>query len=313
MKRVISIILFGFLVAYGYSQQKAGNTLFEWNRTDFNPAFTGLAVTTDISIILRQQWVGFTDAPRTQYVNSHAALPGGIGVGGVLFNNVAGPTRQSGIKAAFSKQIKLNGDINLSMALSLDVFQNVYDHSKLNTGLPNDPAIISSPVEQSLGPDASVGAVLFTDRYFVGLSCTNLIESKYDFLTTNKEFSNPIKRTYYLTGGYTFEFNRDFRYIPGALIRKTIGLPLQIDITNRFYYNILIAGLSYRTSNEASVLLGVHFAEIYEIVYAYDYSFNPLKSYSMGSHEILLRFKLPNYARSDRRGGHKKGEMLWAL
>jgi type IX secretion system PorP/SprF family membrane protein len=305
-------LLFSFLAAFVYSQQKASNTLFEWNRTDFNPAFTGLSITTDINIIMRQQWIGFRDAPKTQYVTSHAYLPDGIGVGGVLYNNVAGPTRQSGIKAAFAKQVSLTRDVKLSMGLSLDVFQNIYDQTRLNTGLPFDPAVTSSPVEQKLAPDASVGAVLFSDIYYVGLSCTNLTESKYDFLSTTSDFSNPIKRTYYFTGGYAFEFNREFRYSPGVLVRKTIGLPLQADISNRFYYNNLIAGLSYRTSNEASVILGVGFAKIYEIAYAYDYSFNPLKSYSTGSHEFLLRFKLPNYNKDDGRGTNKK-ELIWAL
>lgn len=312
MKRALYILVLSFLAASGHAQQKASNTLFEWNRTDFNPAFNGLTVTTDINIITRQQWVGFEDAPKTQYLTSHAYLPGDIGIGGVVYNNVAGPTRQTGIKAAFAKQIKLTRELRLSMGLSLDMFQNTYDQNRLQTGLPFDPAVTSTPVEQKLAPDASVGAVLYTDLYFVGLSCTNLTESRYDFLSTNTEFSNPIKRTYYLTGGYTFEFNSDFRYSPGALVRKTIGLPLQVDISNRFFYQNFLAGLSYRTSNDLSLILGISFAKTYEIAYAFDYSFNPLKTYSSGSHEILLRFKINNYARSDG-WGRQKNSMLWTL
>lgn len=51
---------------------------------------------------------------------------------------------------------------------------------------------------------------------------------------------------------------------------------------------------------------------IYEIAYAYDYSFNPLKTYSSGSHEILLRFKLKNYARTDG-WERNKSALLWTL
>ena len=312
MKRLLLILVYILPVISGFGQQKAGNTLFDWNRTSFNPAFTGLTVTTDINIISRQQWVGFADAPRAQYVSSHAALPGDIGVGGVLFNYVAGPSRQSGVKAAFSKQIYINRDLKLSMALSLDVFQNVYDKNRLNTGLPNDPALSGSQLEQKLAPDASVGTVLYNDYFYLGLSCTNLTESKYDFLSTGSDFSNPVKRAYYFAGGYSFEFNRQFRYSPGVLISKTIGLPLQVDFSNRFYFSYLIAGLSYRTSNDASLMLGLSFAKVYEFVYAFDYSFNPLSSYSSGSHEIMLRFRLPNFNSSGNRGPNRS-QLLWTL
>lgn len=312
MKKYILLIFFSINAVIAFSQQTSNNTLFEWNKTYFNPAYTGVTNTTDINLISRQQWVGFQDAPKTQYISSHAYLPAGIGIGGAVFNSVTGPTRQTGIKAAFAKQININREIKLSMALGLDIYQNAYDQTRLNTGLPADPAIVSSPIEQKLAPDASVGFVLFTNEYFVGLSSTNLLQSKYDFLSTISDFSNPIKRTFYLNGGYSFRINNQTRYVPGVMLKKTIGLPLQMDISNRLYYNFMIAGLSYRTNKDASLILGLSFAQIYEIVYAYDYSFNPLKTYSHGSHEVMLRFKIPNYNRGNRRGG-VSDEILWAL
>lgn len=310
MKKSLLIIYLIFSFCLGFSQQKANNTLYEWNRIDFNPGFCGASNTTDITILARQQWVGFTDAPRTQYISAHAILPGNIGIGGVIYNNVAGPTRQTGVKAGYAKHLKINRDLNLSLALSLDAFQNIYDQGKLNTGLPSDPVIVGDPIDQKLTLDASVGAVLYTNNYYVGLSCTNVLQSKYDFLTTGSDFENPIYRTFYFTGGYAFVFPNELKYSPGLLVKKTIGLPLELDICNRFYYDFLLAGISYRTSNDMSFILGAQFAEFYEIAYSFDYSLSSLKNYSSGSHEILLRFKLKNYSGGDSRR-HNKATFLW--
>ena len=310
MKRIAFFIYLIFLVFSGFTQQKANNTLYEWNRIDFNPGFCGASYTTDITILARQQWVGFTDAPRTQYISTHALLPGNVGIGGVIYNYVAGPTRQTGLKAGYAKHLKINRDLNLSLALSMDAFQNKFDQTKLNTGLPSDPVIVGDPIDQKLTLDASIGAVLYTNNYYVGLSCTNVLESKYDFLSTGSDFDNPIFRTFYFTGGYAFVFANDFKYVPGLLLKKTAGLPFELDVCNRFYYNFLLAGVSYRTSNDLSFIIGAQFAEFYEIGYSYDYSLSTLNNYSSGSHEILLRFKLNNFSRSDSRRNNK-ASFLW--
>jgi type IX secretion system PorP/SprF family membrane protein len=312
MKKLLLISCYLIFSTLVFSQQQASVTLYEWNRINYNPAFCGTSNTTDLTVLTRQQWAGFENAPKNQYVSAHAYLKGGVGLGGVIYNNVAGPTRQTGFKAAFAKHIKINSKLKLALALSLDIYQNFYDRERLNTGLPGDPAVDLSPLEQKLAPDASFGAVLYADNFFVGLSSTNLTQSRYDFLSSGTNFTNPLDRSYYLTGSYTHFFNKDFRYNPGLLIKKTIGLPLEIDFSNRVYYKFLMGGLSYRSSNEASLLFGMQIAENYEFALAYDYSFNPLGSYSSGSYELLLRFKIFNYNRNNGRGRSKNASLPWS-
>lgn len=312
MKKLLLISSCLFFTTLMFSQQQASVTLYEWNRINYNPAFCGTSNTTDITVLTRQQWAGFENAPKNQYVSAHSFLKDGVGVGGVIYNNVAGPTRQTGIKAAFAKHIVLNSNLKLAMALSLDIYQNFYDRGMLKTGLPGDPAVDISPLEQKLAPDASFGAVLYADNFFVGLSSTNLTESRYDFLSSGTSFTNPVDRSYYLTGSYTHFFTKDFRYTPGVLVKKTIGLPWEIDISNRVYYKFLLGGISYRSSNEASLLFGMQIAENYEFALAYDYSFNPLGSYSSGSYELLLRFKIFNYNKNTGRGRSRNTSLPWS-
>lgn len=282
-----------FICVQVIAQQSPNNTLYEWNRINYNPAFSGASKTTDLTLQTRQQWVGFEDAPRNQYVSVSGALQYGIGIGGVLYNNVSGPTRQTGITGAFAKHLEITKDITLSLSLSVSIYQNFYDVNKLHTALPEDPALVESKTGQNLAPDANFGALLFTDDYFIGLSSTNLSESHYDFFSTEKVFNNPIKRTYFFTAGYAL-YNEDITYVPSVLVKKTIGLPFQIDVSNRVNYKALIGGLSYRSSNDVSVLIGASFARFYQVVYSYDYSLGLIGDYSKGSHEIALRFRIDN-------------------
>ncbi|HOS83937.1 MAG TPA: PorP/SprF family type IX secretion system membrane protein [Bacteroidales bacterium] len=294
IQRICAIILFSCLYGLATAQQMPNNTLFDWNKINFNPAFSGTSNTTDIIIQTRQQWIGFENAPRSQYILANAMLEEGIGVGGLIFNNVAGPTKQTGFKAAFSKHMHLNRNLSFALAISIDMYQNFYDKERLKTGLPDDPAITYSTLEQKIAPDASFGTILYTTNYYIGFSTTNITESRYDFFSTTNDFSNPYKRMYHLNGGYTQVLDKETKISSSFLLKKTIGLPYQIDVSARFYYDFLITGLSYNLNNDVSVIAGAQFAKFYEIVYAYDYSFGEMGNYSQGNHEIVLRFKLEN-------------------
>ena len=185
-------------------------------------------------------------------------------------------------------------NVSLALAISIDMYQNFYDKERLKTGLPDDPTITYSTLEQKIAPDASFGTILYTTNYYIGFSTTNITESRYDFFSTTNDFSNPYKRMYHLNGGYTHVLDKETKISSSFLLKKTIGLPYQINVSARFYYDFLIAGLSYNLNNDVSVIAGAQFAKFYEIVYAYDYSFGEMVNYSQGNHEIVLRFKLEN-------------------
>ncbi|MDA3883753.1 MAG: PorP/SprF family type IX secretion system membrane protein [Bacteroidales bacterium] len=310
MKKVFVIIISVWTIHTAFAQQFSANTLYDWNKIVRNPAFAGTSNTTDISFQMRQQWLGFEDSPRNQYITTQSLLKNGIGIGGVLFNNSTGPTKQTGLKAAFAKHLKLTSDTWLSLSLSFDIYQNYYDKSRLHTGLPNDPAIEESLFGQKLAPDASFGAVYFSDYYYAGFSISNITESKYDLFTTNSDFSNPISRTYFLMAGYSLEIDEEFFYNPSCVLTKTGGLPMEFDMAHKVYYKSLIGGISYRSNNDVSLILGAHFAEFYEIVYAYDYAINTLGEYSTGNHEVVLKFAIPNTNKNKGKEGRRM-DVLW--
>ncbi len=312
-RQLTGLVVFFFILlvlsTVSEAQQHSANSLFNYNRLDFNPAVAGASDNVPITLYTRQQWMGFNNAPRSQYISSHGYLPYNIGLGGVIFNNITGPTRQTGAKIAFSTHFNLNETNWFSLGISGEFYENLFDVTKLKTGIPNDPAI-QTEVEQKLAPDASAGVLFYAKNYFAGVSVTNLLRSSYDLFNDYNNFDNPIERTLYVTGGYYFELEQDFAYKPTVLVKKTIGIPWQVDFSNQIIYNDMFwGGLGFRSNLDGMLMLGVRY-KIYELAYSYDFNFNEIKEYTSGSQEIILRFNLNNAIREEGSSYGRKGKMF---
>jgi len=76
------------------------------------------------------------------------------------------------------------------------------------------------------------------------------------------------------------------------IIKKVAPAPYQLDFNVRgWYMNMLWFGLSYRTQEALSILVGYIYDRKIQIGYAYDLVLNPLQRYSYGSHELILNYR----------------------
>ena len=62
-----------------------------------------------------------------------------MGIGGMVYNDIVGPTRRLGFQSSYSYHLKLTETINLSMALSFGFNQWLIDGDKIVTAHPDDP------------------------------------------------------------------------------------------------------------------------------------------------------------------------------
>jgi type IX secretion system PorP/SprF family membrane protein len=145
--------------------------------------------------------------------------------------------------------------------------------------------------------DADAGVYLYGKKYFVSFSVPQLLENKVRL--GDALFTERLRRTYVLYGGYDFAVKEKFVLTPSALI-KTIegGAPIQFDVNFKATYNKLVwLGLSFRGSTSQSpsefavASIGVM---KYNFVfgYSYDYSLSSISTYSSGSHEVFLTYKI---------------------
>lgn len=291
-----------------YGQQLALQSQYMFNKFTINPAFAGTQKGIPIHFGVRRQWSAIKEAPVTQYLSTNMNISGGLGAGLTLYNEVAGPTRRTGLGLAGAYQFSLfkSGENHhqLSLGLSAIISQYALDKKKLETYLPDDPTIIAAYKNQVL-PDASFGAYYHNaDKYFVALSIINLLQTQTDIYNIANDVKANFVRNYYLMGGYNIDASDVFTIQPGFLIQAIETLPMQFDISSRFIYeNKYWVGASYRYQDAIVAMFGLNYSGM-EFGYSYDITTSNIKTYSNGSHEIHLIYRITprNGVKGGRRG-----------
>ncbi|MFN5606298.1 MAG: PorP/SprF family type IX secretion system membrane protein, partial [Bacteroidota bacterium] len=180
MKRILFILL---AVGFGWqagAQQLNTSSLYELQGLFHNPATAGTYAPGLVGAVYRTQWSSFTGAPRTATVFGSFDLPEQkIGVGGYLYSDKTGPTSRTGVTLAFSKHIPLANGARFSAGLEARGLQYAIDRAKLTQTLGADPAIAGG--DNSFKFDAGMGVAYTSKRLQVGLSVSQLIQSKLSF------------------------------------------------------------------------------------------------------------------------------------
>ena len=289
------VTLFLLIAALGFAQQDSQYTQYMYNTGIINPAYAGSRGVLSMNGIYRNQWVGIEGAPETMTfsLNSPIGLKG-VGLGASFYSDKIGPSIESNIAANFSYTIRVSPSTRLSFGLKaglnildIDVNKlNIYDHNDVNLFSTN----IKSPV-------AGVGFYLHSDRWYLGLSSPNILETKhYDEVVVSTATE---KAHIYLMGGYVFDLNEDFKFKPALLTKMTNGAPLSVDFSANFMYQEEFTfGVAYRYDVTLSGLVGFQITDGLMLGYAYDYDTTELANYHSGSHEIFLRFELGTRIRS---------------
>lgn len=296
MKRsIIKYITLSFIALYslqGMAQQDPQFTQYMYNMSAINPAYAiDDEGTLNIGGIYRNQWVGMEGAPETANFFAHTQLA---------------PRLEAGITFVHD-QIKIvkENTINIDVAYILPVSRN----SKFSFGVKGgvnffdaDPSNLSTPEQgydpalqnkSEVFPTFGVGAYLFGDKYYLGLSAPNIFTT--DHLENEDELAGLAEEEihYFLTGGYVFDLNPNLKLKPAFLLRAVEGAPLAVDVTANFLlHNRLELGVGYRLDDAVSGLVNFRVTPQLRIGYAYDYTTTRIGDFNDGTHEIMLLFDL---------------------
>jgi len=282
-----------------------------------NPAFAGHDGYTSFNTTARQQWLGFSEAPRTysaswqtrvlrrsyKIINRpvksdnrlRASTKGRVGLGAYLINDVNANVARTGLSFTYAYHIYL-GRQQLSFGLAGKAFQYRINASELTFGDNGDPVLNSDFKTVAFSPDADVG-ILFTDpSYIVGFSVSNLLQ------TSVKTGGNNVAdfktyRHYWAMGAYRFRLSEMLELEPGALFKTPENWDPQGDITLKLYIaEQFWGGLSYRTNKSMILLLGARIDGLF-FGYSFDWAFSDIGHFNYGSHEVTLAYKIGDNAR----------------
>jgi len=239
--------------------------------------------------LYRNQWVGIDGAPETL----NFAIQSPVGIQGVSLgmgftSDKIGPSSESNVTADFAYVIRVSENAELSFGIKGGISLLDLDPNKLLIYDPNDYNLAQ---KNYVTPIVGTGFYLFSDKWYVGLSTPNFLETNH---YNDVRVSTATEKTHlYLIGGYVFDLSDDVKLKPTILGKAVWGAPAAIDLSvNTLLYERVTFGLAYRLGSAVSGLAGFQVNDHIMIGYAYDYETTELSRYNSGSHEIFLRFEL---------------------
>jgi type IX secretion system PorP/SprF family membrane protein len=286
-----------------YSQQDAQYTQYMYNTMSINPAYAGSRDVLSFVGLYRTQWVGLDGAPKTFTLSGHSPLGKNVGLGVNVVNDEIFITKETYLDVAFSYTLNLSDIKKLAFGIKAGGHLLDVDSNRLNTGAFN-PGDSEAEIfiDNKFSPQIGLGAYYYTDKYYLGFSAPNVLETEHfdESGVNNGSFATAKERIhFYLMSGYVFDLSETVKFKPSGLFKVVDGAPLQLDLSANVLFNDKFTlGAAYRWSAALSAMVGFQLTDQLMLGFAYDRDSTELRQYNDGSFEFMLRYEL--FKRKDR-------------
>jgi type IX secretion system PorP/SprF family membrane protein len=294
MKKTILFVSFLFFIIQVSAQQDSQYTQYMYNMNVINPAYaTGMQSMLDIGTLYRTQWVGAVGAPKTLSVFAHMPVNKKIEMGFSLISDDIGDgaKKENNFYVDFAYVLQLNDSHRLSLGLKAGAtsLQTNFNGFKFESSSP-DFAFENVNI---LKPNIGIGAYYFNDKYYVGVSAPNLLNSKHIEERSGINNYGSENVHVFFTGGYVFTLSDSFKLKPAFMSKFVQGAPIAVDISANVLYNDKFElGAAYRVGDAISTLVNIKVTPSVRVGYAYDYTISNLGQFNSGTHEIFVLFNL---------------------
>lgn len=295
MKAII-ITLTIVLGAFGLkAQQEHSFTHYFDMNSFFNPAAAGTDGDQNITGLFRKQWVGFEGTPMSGGVLYDKNISSyNMGVGGFVFTDFIGAMMMNSVTGNYSYTLKLNEQHKLAFGLDAGVDIYTTDYDRLVYW--DDDVMFDNQKATNVTPHIGTGVHYYTDQYYVGISVPRLVNFNNDSpLAINAEKLPQIVSNYFLTAGYKFDINDEFKMQVNLLGKYTPHVLPQGDLNvMATYIDMIGLGVGYKSLGFATTYLQYTYDDAVTIGYAFDFTLSKMADYSSGSHEIMIKYRLPS-------------------
>lgn len=295
--RTYVILLLGILSSgLTWAQQDAQYTQYMYNTMAINPAYAGSRGVFSINALHRSQWVGLDGAPTTQTINVHSPVSERVGLGLSIVNDEIGngTNKDTYFDAVFSYTIPASKTGRLSFGLNAGGHFLDVDFTKLQNYRPELVNGVTN-IDRKFSPNFGAGAYYHTDKYYLGLSIPNFLETEhFDNSGEGNSYLATERMHFYLITGYVYEINDRTKFKPALLMKAVRGAPLQADISASFLFNEKFTlGAAYRWDAALSAMLGFQLSDQLALGLAYDKETTELGAtqFNDGSFEVFLRYE----------------------
>jgi type IX secretion system PorP/SprF family membrane protein len=294
---VIAFCVIGLCNTNVFAQTEPMYSQYMYNMLGVNPAYAGNREALSLNFFQRNQWLGIKGAPKTTSLSMDQSIKDGkMGWGLQVYDDELGIEAATGFNGMLSTRIKVSEKGILSGGLSFGMMNyrnNLIDVNNRND--PNDQSFIRT--DNQWNPSIGMGVYYNTDLFYAGVSTPNILKSRlasYENMNTSIQKSDDFHL--FANAGYVFDLNEEVKLKPSTMVKMVSGAPIQADINmNIWLKDILGFGGSYRTGDAFVGMVELQATSNLRFGYAYDMPFNPLKYFTKGSHELMLRYEIGNF------------------
>lgn len=286
------------------AQQEVMVSQYMFDGLLLNPAYAGSHPYTSASLLHREQWTNIEGAPTTSIAAIDAPLWNDrMGLGLTLVHDVIGISRDLEIGGNYAYSIRTGQRGRLAFGLKAGLSLYSAKIGDLTYWDANDQVYQGNISNVAVGK-FGFGLYWHSDRSFVGLSVPTIYAADGQ-LTTVSAYDHYFTRHYYLYTGRVFDINESFDLKPSVLVKFQPQAPPEVDINlNALYKQRFWLGVGYRTGDAVVGMIEYQVSHLLRVGYAYDMTTSMLRTYSGGSHEVMLgldlgkdpiRIKTPRY------------------
>lgn len=289
-KRFLCLITFFVcLTNVTIAQQISVDNQYIVNKYSLSPAYAGINDATEIYAGHRQNWSGFQAAPRKSGINLNTPISAKSGFGGLMTYNQAGIFNTITTQLSFAQKVNLSEKSLLSFGLSAGVSNYYIGYSYKGSETQADPVLMNSQSIQTTSPELSFGILYRINKFNIGIALPRLLDSKTKNNDKNIVLSN---RQYRVHISNQFNIGRSWQAEPFVVINKTDNSKLMYDVAAIFKFKEQIwAGATYRANSAIGISAGINYNN-FIFNYTYEFSSKGIGSYSSGSHEITIGYRL---------------------
>ena len=292
MKKIITSASLVVFSVVAFAQQDAQFTQNFMNRLAVNPGYAGINGSICAFTLYRTQWVGFDGQPQTGLLSLDAPIGAkkNMGLGLTIQTDKLGYMNNFYGKLAYSYHLEL-GPGKLGLGLEAGAINNSINGAWLapdGTDGATDSNIPTSGTNKA-GTTYDVGFGAYydiPDKLYVGIASSHLPANP------NGAYYD-LARHYYITAGYDYAIGTSLVLKPSVFV-KTDAASTAVDINLVAMYNSLVwAGVSYRLKDAIAPMIGVQYKVgpgTLRFGYSEDVTTSAIKTYSSGSHEIMLGY-----------------------
>ncbi len=294
MKKYLTIIIF-FCYFIPINAQYYIRLNNYWDNPYFiNPAAINDEYQAVFSVAARKQWIGFPGAPTTFFATGTTYLEKiQTQFGLKIYSDNVGYNTITNISLSYAYNLNLDRDWQLNLGLAASLQCLAFDQSQVNVMSNDDPALYENLLNGN-NYNCDLGIQLIGKSWRLGAASQNLLSA---FYKENSILSNA--NIVYAVYRKRTDETINLEYGVSAIQYGNI-LQMEFNLSSFFkFYNqndMFKVGLFYRPQNEMGIILGYNLSESLNLSYSYDFNVSGISRGSVGSHELVLVYKLNKYA-----------------